>query len=85
MDLGLWRWISKHSRSKRWRQRNGEGKAVLLVCRNAKGEAAIYRAERGEKVKHLPRFTRPLRHVTSPPSKDRAHAISSRALKEHTG
>ena len=83
IDLGLRRWISKHDRSKRWRRRNGEGKAMVLVCRNMKGEAAIYRMERGEKANCPPRFTRSLRRVMSPPSKDRAHAISGRALKGH--
>ena len=41
IDLGLRRWISKHGRSERWWRRNGEGKTVVLVCRNVKGEAAI--------------------------------------------
>ena len=83
-DLGLWRWISKHGTSEWRQQRNREGKAIVLVCRNMKGEAAIYRTEQGEKANHSPRFTRPLHRVTSPPSEDRAHAISSGALKGHT-
>jgi len=83
--LGLLRRISKHDRSKlRWR-RNGEGKAMVLVCRNVKGEATIYRTERGEKANRPPRFMCPLRYVTSPPFKDRAHAIFGRALKGHAG
>ena len=83
IDLGLWQWISKHGRSERRRRRNGEGKAVVLVCRNMKGEAAIYKIEQGEKANHLPRFTCPLRRVTSPPSEDCAHAFSGRALERH--
>ena len=84
-DLELRRWITKHGRSEqRWR-RNREGKAIVLVCRNAKGEAAIYKAERGEKANRPPRFTHSLHHVMSPPSEDRVHAISGRALKEHAG
>ena len=58
---------------------------MVLVCRNVKGEAAIYRMERGEKANRSPRFMRSLRRVTSPPSEDLAHAISGRAFKEHTG
>ena len=85
IDLGLRRCISKHGRFEWQRRRNGEGKVVVLVCRNMKGEAAIYRTERGEKANRLPRFTRPLRRVMSPPSEDLAHAISSRALKGHAG
>jgi len=56
---------------------------MVLVCKNMKGEAAIYRTEWGEKANRPPRFTHPLRHVTSPPSKDRAHAISGHALERH--
>ena len=82
-DLGLRRWISKHGRSERRRQRNREGKAVVLVCRNMKGEAAIYRIERGEKVNFSASIHAPLCCVTSPPSEDRAHAISDHALKGH--
>ena len=85
IDLGLRRWISKHGRSKWWWQRNGEGKAMVFVCRNMKGEAAIYRMERGEKANRSPRFMRPLRHITSPLSKNRAHPISGHALEGHTG
>ena len=84
-DLGLRRQISKHGRSERRRRRNGDGKAMVLVCKNMKGEAATYRTERGEKANHPPRFTRSLRRVTSPPSEDCAHAISSRALEGYTG
>ena len=58
---------------------------MVLVCRNVKGEAAIYRMEWGEKANHSPRFTHPLRRVTSPPFEDHAHAISSHALEGHTG
>ena len=80
-DLGLrWR-ISKHNRSEWRRRRNKEGKAVVLVCRNEKGEATIYRTERGEKVNRPPRFTRALCRITSPPFEDRVHAISGRILK----
>ena len=50
-----------------------------------KGEATIYRKERGKKVNRPPRFTRPLRRVTSPRSEDHAHAISSHALEGHAG
>ena len=84
-DLLLQRWISKHGRSKWRRRRNKEGKVVVLVCRNTKGEAAIYRAEQDEKVNRPPRLMRPLCHVTSSPSEDCAHAISVRALKGHAG
>ena len=83
MDLGLRRRISKHGILERRRRRNREGKAIVLLCRNAKGEAAIYRVEQDEKANHPPRFTRPLRRVMTPPSEDRAHAISSHALKGH--
>ena len=83
--LGLRWWISKHGRSERRRRRNKEGKAMVLVCRNMKGEAAIYRTERGEKANRPPRFTRPLRRIMSPPSEDRAHAIFGRALEGHAG
>ena len=69
-DLELQRRISKHGRSERRQWRNGESKAVVLVCRNMKGKAAIYRAERGEKANHSPRFTCPLLHITSPSSED---------------
>lgn len=30
---------------------------MVLVCRNMKGEAAIYRMERGKKANHPPRLT----------------------------
>ena len=56
---------------------------MVLVCKNMKGEAAIYKAEQGEKANHPPRFTRPLRRVTSSPSEDYAHAISVCTLKGH--
>ena len=85
IDLGLQRRISEHDRSKWRRWRNGEDKAMVLVCRNVKGEAAIYRMERGEKANCLPRFTRPLRPVTSPPFEDHEHAIFCRTLKGHAG
>ena len=81
MDLGLRRRISKHGILERQRRRNREGKAIVLLCRNAKGEAAIYRVERGKKVNHPPRFTCPLCRITSPPSKDRVHAIFGHALE----
>ena len=68
----------------RWR-RNREGKVVVLECRDIKGKATIYKAEQGEKANHPPRFKRPLRHDTTPLSEDRAHTISGRALKGHTG
>ena len=58
---------------------------MVLVCRNVKGEAAIYRTEQGEKVNYPPRFMRQLRCITSPPSEDHAHAISSYAIKGHIG
>ena len=83
INLGLRRQISKHGRSKRQRWRNREGKAMVLVCRNMKGEATIYRIERGDKANSPPRFMRLLRHVTSPPSKDRAHDISGRVIEGH--
>ena len=84
-NLGLWWQISKHAISE-WRWwRNEEGKVVVLVCRNVKGEAAIYRMEWGEKANRPPRFTRPLRCVTSPLSKDRAHILSGCALDGHAG
>ena len=43
IDLGRRLRISKHDRSERRRRTNGEGKAMVLVCRNMKGETAIYR------------------------------------------
>ena len=58
---------------------------MVLVCGDVKGEVAIYRTERGEKANRLPRFTRPLRRVTSPPSEDRACAIFGHALEGHVG
>jgi len=85
MDLGLRRRISKHGILERRRRRNREGKAIVLLCRNAKGEAAIYRVERDEKANRPPRFARPLRRITSPPSEDRAHAISSHTPKGYVG
>ena len=85
MDLGLRRRISKHGILERQRRRNREGKAIVLLCRNAKGEAAIYRVEQDEKANRPPRFMCPLRRVTSTPSEDHGHAISSRVLKGHVG
>ena len=58
---------------------------MVLVYRNVKGEAAIYKAEWGEKANRLPRFTRPLRHVTSPPFEDHVHAISGHTLEGYAG
>ena len=85
MDLGLRRCLSKQGRSEWQRQRNGEGKAVVLLCKNIKGDAAIYRTVQGKKANRSPRFTRSLHCVMSPPSKYRAHTISGRALEGHVG
>ena len=58
---------------------------MVLVCRDIKGKAAIYKAERGEKANRPARFMSPLHHVTSPPFEDHVHAISGRALEGHAG
>ena len=83
IDLGLRRWISSHGRSEWRRWRNREGKVAVLLCRDMKGKASIYKAERGEKENRSPRFTHPLRHDMTPPSKDHVHTISGHALKGH--
>ena len=54
MDLGLRRRISKHGRSERRRWRNGEGKAMILVCRNVKGKPLfIGRSRARRRTVHL--------------------------------
>ena len=58
---------------------------MVLVYRNMKGEAAIFRMEQGEKANHLQRFTRPLRRIMSPPFEDHVHTISSHAPEGYAG